>query len=376
VGQVTEASTTVNGAFDGHEVTLLRGDSAERTRVEDALRDAGRPLPLPQRAAWATLQPASHESWLLVARDRAGTVVGAAGVQVAPSRALPGHLLLRCERFGPGLAAGTRRLLLRALVALARTQRRALRLNVETFTVDDAARADVEAVMREEGLVRLPEPRSYEHTLLVPLMGDEEAIFAGFHATARRHVRAAGKNPVRVGSVDDPAYFGRLDAISRETYARTGGTYDPADWAAIVALCQRDPSASRLTGIFRTDVAGPDALLAFAWGCGHGDHAHYSRAGSTRDTDLKMPLMYPVVWDLIRWARQHGARHFDFGGVTMGNHDSEDRLGGISDFKRYFSGIVVPVGAEWVLEPRPVQARAARVVSATSTLVARVLARS
>ena len=374
MAQVMEASASHVPAEE-FAVTLLRGASAERERVERTLLDAGRPLPLPQRAAWMEVQPTNHQHWLLVARDRAGAPRGAAGIQVAPSRALPGHLLLRCERFGPGLDEEVRRALLGALVALARSERRVLRLSVETFAVEPDTRERLEAELEALGLARLAEPRSYAHTLLVPLVGDEEAIFASFHATARRHVRAAGKHPVRVGPVNDPAFFDRLDEISRETYTRTGGTYEPPDWAAVVRLCERDPAGSRLTALYRTDVSGAESLVAFAWGCGHGEHAHYSRAASTRNTDLKMPLMYPIVWDLMRWARSNGARHFDFGGVTMGSHDSDDRLGGISDFKRYFSGHTLQVGAEWVLEPRPVQARAARLVSGTSSLVARVLAR-
>jgi lipid II:glycine glycyltransferase (peptidoglycan interpeptide bridge formation enzyme) len=81
--------------------------------------------------------------------------------------------------------------------------------------------------------------------------------------------------------------------------------------------------------------------------------------------------MYAVVWDLIRWAKENGARFFDFGGITVGSHGSNDPLGGISDFKRYFSERVVEVGAEWSFEPRPLQAYAARMVSSAAAFLAR-----
>jgi lipid II:glycine glycyltransferase (peptidoglycan interpeptide bridge formation enzyme) len=55
------------------------------------------------------------------------------------------------------------------------------------------------------------------------------------------------------------------------------------------------------------------------------------------------------MWDLIVWAKRTGARLFDFGGITRGTHSDEDPLGGISDFKRYFSRQIVPVREEWVL---------------------------
>jgi hypothetical protein len=48
--------------------------------------------------------------------------------------------------------------------------------------------------------------------------------------------------------------------------------------------------------------------------------------------------------------------------VTLAEGD-ETALEGISEFKRYFSREVAEVGAEWVLEPVPVRARIADVVS-------------
>ena len=337
---------------------------------------SGRPLPLPHRAAWAALHQSPAASWFLAVADSTGRPCGAAAVQLAPSRALPGHRIVRCERFGPGIPVAAQRAALSALAALARDNPRILRLHVETFAIDREEHAGLERAAGDLGFVRVVPPRSYEHTLLVPLAGEESSIFASFHGTARRHIRAADRNPVRVGLVEDPAYFDRLDAISRETYARTGGAYDPPDWSKIVALGAREPLASRLVGLYRTDRSGPESLLAFAWGCGHGDHVHYSRAASTRDTDLRMPLMYPVVWDLIRWAKRTGARYFDFGGITVGSHRSDDPLGGISDFKRYFSGRVEQVGAEWSFEPRAVQAGAARFISSASSFVSGILTRS
>jgi hypothetical protein len=372
------ASTSATGRwhFDGFEVSLLRGLSAERKGWERDLLSSGGALPLPHRSAWASVQHSTDDGWFITVSDSEGRRCGAAALQVAPSRALPGHLILRCERFGPGVPPGAQRAALQALVALARRHRRVLRLHVETFAFDAAERAALEGHAHDLGFARVRPARSYEHTLLVSLAGDEESIFASLHRTARRHVRAADKNPVTVAPVSDPAFFDRLDELSRETYARTGGSYDPPDWGRIVALSAEEPSASRLVGLYRTDIAGPASLLAFAWGCGHGDHVHYSRAASTRDTDLRMPLMYPIVWDLICWAKQNGCRYFDFGGITVGSHESDDPLGGISDFKRYFSERAEQVGAEWSFEPRAIQARAARLVSSASAMVSRVIARS
>lgn len=362
--------------FDGFELSLLRGSSAEREDWERRLADAGIALPLPHRASWATIHPSVRESWLLCVRDTSGRPCGAVSIQVAPSRALPGSQLLRVERFGHGLPAAAHEAVLRVLALIARRNRRVLRLYVESFAVDAAERAALERHLESLGFTRMSAPRCYEHTLILSLDADEEAIFASLHKTARMNIRAVKKVEVRVLPILHRQWFRRLDAIATETFARTGGRYDQHDWARIVAICEREPGISRLVGLFREDVEGEGSLIAFAWGCGHGDHAHYSSAGSTREVGRRIPMMYPLLWDLIVWAKQNGARFFDFGGVTPGGLGGDDPLGGISDFKRFFTPNVVQVGAEWSYEPRPMQAQAAKIVKSASSMLSRVLARA
>ena len=207
------------------------------------------------------------------------------------------------------------------------------------------------------GFTRSAAPRCYGRTLLISLEKDPDAIFASFHSTARRHVRAIAKHPVQVRTVIDPALGSRMNELLRETLVRTGGAFEPHDWDGILQYSRDHPERSRVAGLFRTDRAGPDALLAYAWGCFHGDHAHYATAASTRATDLRLPMAYSLAWELMQWARSHGARYFDFGGLTEGSHADDDPLGGISDFKRYFNGQPETVGEEWLIQPNAAATR-------------------
>jgi lipid II:glycine glycyltransferase (peptidoglycan interpeptide bridge formation enzyme) len=79
-------------------------------------------------------------------------------------------------------------------------------------------------------------------------------------------------------------------------------------------------------------------------------------------------MAYPLAWDLIRWARGQGAVIFDFGGISAGTAESDDPLGGISDFKRRFTDRVERVGEEWVYEPHPARAQLARWTSRAGAL--------
>ena len=358
-------------SIGGFRIALARAVSPASRECEAALLAAGRGLPLPHRAAWAALQLSGTDSWFMSVSDGAGKMCGGFGLSIHPSRALPGHALMRCEHFGPGVPRAAQRAALTALVALARNRSRVLRVLVETFAIDPLERVALEEDMQRLGFIPQLPPRCYEETLLLSLVPDEASLFGSLHRTARQNIRAAEKHGLRAMPVEDSGYFDRLDAISRETYARTGGTYHAGDWDRVVALCREMPAASRLVGLFRNDASGPESLLAFAWGWNHGDHVQYTRAASTRVPGIRLSLMYPLLWDLILWAKQGGARRFDFGGVTTTAPDQDDPLRGISDFKRSFSGELARVGAEWCLEPRPVRARAARAVSSLSRMLSR-----
>ena len=328
------------------------------------------------RNSWVSVQQRPNDHWLLSVEDAAGQPCGAIGVQISPSRALPGHRLLRVERFGPGIPPAAHAAALQVLISLARRDRRVLRLYVESLAFHPNVRIALESTLATVGFVRLPSPRCYEHTLVLALDDDEESILASFQRTARQNIRQTSKYGVHVAPIVDLAHFARLDEIAAETFARTGGKYTPFDWARIAAASALEPEASRLVGLYRTDEDGPASLVAFAWGCGHGDHAHYSAAGSTRVTDRRIPLHYPLIWDLIVWAKRSGARFFDFGGVSAGSLASDDPLGGISDFKRFFTPRLVQVGAEWSYEPRPKRAQAARIVKSASAMLSRMLVRA
>lgn len=336
---------------------------ARREQVEHELLAAGLPLPLTHRCAWARSRP-QQRSWFLAIPDESHRYTVGFAIDVTPSRALPGHEILRIDRFGHALPPETHAAAVAALGELGRQRSRVLRIHVEAFQVDPAASDSLAAALHEGGFQRVRRPRRYTQTLRIDLTPDDPAILASLHATARRHMRAVAKHPVEVRPIEDPLFAERLTTLDRETRARTCGGVPGRDWTRILGLSRQHPTLSRVAGLFRQGVSGPDALLSYAWGCHHGDHAHYETAASTRCPELRLPLGYALVWDLLRWAKSHGATWFDFGGAGEMLAAGEERLAGILEFKRYFTDQVVSVGDEWILEPRWLRAKAARAVSA------------
>lgn len=232
-----------------------------------------------------------------------------------------------------------------------RSDSRVLRLSVDVFSFDEHRRQALGRVLAGRGFRRAERASGYVETLVIDLSRSEEELFRSLHHSARRKIRQIEKLPLEIRPVDDPVFGARMNQLLQETLDRTGGRYHPRDWPGRIDLSIRSPELSRIIGLFRRDVDRADSLLSFAWGCHSGDHAYYSEAASTRDTgDLRAPLAYALMWDLIVWARHTGARWFDLGGVTPGTHTDADPLGGISDFKRYFGQTVVTVRDEWILD--------------------------
>jgi hypothetical protein len=341
---------------------VFRQVSSEWERCEQELLRAGIPLGLPHRSAWPHAGTSSG-SWFLAVRDGTGTCRGGFGLEVCRSRALPGHLLLRVNRLGESLSGATAPVGLAALADLARRNPRILRVAVALFSRERTARRTLGQLLADLGF-RPAEALSSTTTLVVDLTPREEVVFGSLSSTARQNIRAAAKHPVAIKVITDPALGPRMRDLETETRQRTGGNYRLQDWAKLLRFSNAYPELTRPVGMFRTDVERPDGLLAFAWGCHHGDHAQYMAGASTQATSLRIPLAYPLLWDLLMWAKRTGAGWFDLGGVTPGRAGGGDPLGGISDFKRRFSKTCVDVGEEWEFEPHRTRASPARAVSA------------
>lgn len=354
------------------KVELIQNPGTAWEAAEQELDARGTPLSIYHRTGWARAIAKDSSSFFVAVRDDDGTCRAGFAVESSRSRALPGHRLLTVLRLGIGLGGLDDEALHVALDALRKVvarDRRALRVSVDVYCLDDGARSGTRCALKNAGFARVPTTRSYERTLLLDLSPSEEALFAALHKSARQGVRNIGKFPVRIATARSAAIAGRLQELSDETRERTGGEHRPIDWQSFIEMSNAMPDRSRIAVLERTDVEGPLAIIAFAWGCTHGDVAEYSESGSVRVTDMKISTSYALLWDLITWARRGGAAIFDLGGVTGGNTASDDPLGGISDFKRRFSQREAEVGEQWELTLRPFRASIAGAVSRTAAVI-------
>lgn len=348
-------------AVQGFKVSSVR--ESDRERAEQAIADAGLPLPLTDLSVWHRAGP-GPASVLCLIRDDADQLRGAFAVQRYPSNALPLHSILRVEHLGESVPAGAEPAVAMALRQLARRARRVLRVVVELHDRDAARRVRIGAALAAAGFSRRPDVRMYEHTLAIDLSLDEQALLATFSSRARRELRRAEKFPLTVVEVDGTMQGAVLDALLAETFERTGGMAPVQDWARIAAVTREAPTRLRQFGVMLHEEGTEPRLVAFARVICHGTFAVYETAASTRLADRRIPMMYPIIWAILRWARETGLAWFDFGGVTTGTAEtSDDPVGGISEFKRNFGGEVVQVGEDWSFDAAPMRDRLATSLS-------------
>lgn len=280
------------------------------------------------------------------------------GVQACPSWSVPGFFVLKVPRFGRELSPSAVQEVVSGLADMAR-KRRVLRVHVEAWTEDPNQMEAIGQACVANGFHPFP-PRSYTRTVWVELLANSEDAFMRLSPQARRRVRAAAKRGFCVRQLRSPALSPLLHSLMAESFARTGGVAPRIRWDEWIELSLEHPSLLRLVGLFRDEDARSERPFAFAAAVRHGDVVEYAHAGATRCVDTSVPLLYAPTWRLMCWAREAGARWWDFGGIsTSGPHvDQDDPRSGVDTFKFCFSRNVIDIGREWVLEPRPWLARA------------------
>lgn len=356
-GALTNRSSGAVG-LDAVRVDVLASADAAVLAAECELDAAAFAIPLPSRVAWARAVggAANHTA---IARTSDGTCLALVGVSVTRTRALPWHRVVRVEAFGEQYATPAGLALLRAVADFSRRRPAILRAVVELECRDESSREVLRTHLRDAGFAPAAAERVSERTLAIDLLHTDEEIFSSFGRSTRQNIRGAAKHGLELAPVDDPRCGERMNALLADSLARTGAPAQHMDWGAIVQLCRDLPHRSRVIGVFRGASRAPADLVGFAWGLHHGERVEYHTGASDRIPGVRLPILYPAIWDLVTWGRRSGGRWFDMGGVTQGTLGSSDALGGISDFKRGFTKDEISLGEEWAYEPHAVRARVA-----------------
>src|SRR5579859_2971243 len=183
-------------------------------------------------------------------------------------------------------------------------------------------------------------------TIVLDLAPDEQTLLAQMKEKWRYNVRLAMRKGVTIRVASSPndvrAWYALYQTTSeRDQFGIHTLDYYLRVWALLVTtgkmrLLLAEANGVLLAGIFVSLCAG---------------QASYFYGASSNEQRQLMPN-YLLQWEAIRWAKEQGARLYDFWGIP--DTDSEDEaMAGVYRFKRGWGGRVVQFidGQEVVYHP-------------------------
>jgi len=240
--------------------------------------------------------------------QRLASADGSAGAQVLvrPFRGLSVAYVPRGPF--PALAGPTNQTLLDEIVRLARSRRAAfVRLEPDVLQTDEHA-AELDAFLKSNGFRTAEKTLGQRSSIRLDLSPPEDELFAAFSKGHRADVKRAEREGVivRVGTTEedvDSLHQMLIATTERKTFEYHTAAYYRTMWRLF-------GDAARLyLAEWKGEVVA--ASLVLAWG----DNGLYLFAGSTR-AGLDSRAGHLLQWHAIRWAKERGAKTWDFWGIA------------------------------------------------------------
>ncbi len=209
----------------------------------------------------------------------------------------------------------------------------AVRLRLHPPVPLDAGGDDIESVLERHGFVRRRSMGSWA-TLCVGLERSEDELLRSFRSSTRAAIRKSARKGVAVTTEDTPRGLAILCDLQNAMRART-----PVPSVSLEALTRI--SRFWLAGgsggtvlIARKDDQPLAAILLVK----HRDRAfmHMMPSVSHDSAPGGVSTSHLLLWEAIRWARDHGCAVFDLGGYNLMARPG-DPLAGVNFFKQGFA---------------------------------------
>ncbi len=341
-------------------IRLFDAGSVEHERALQQLESVGCAVPECWRPTRSAITSDGDRRWWVSDGD-AERPLGFM-MRASHSRRVPWARIARVEYLGdPHFAARANEVAALIRQAVAEIGR-VMRVEVRVFNRDPAIRSALTSALAAHGFTVAPKHALYRLTRAVSIAGSAEDVFERLPTNVRRRIRdALGAGLViRYGAT--PSDVPRLLDLMQAAFARTRGRLQREKARQDLLIAIAAPAHRPLVTLERPNVSGPARIAAFALGAANGDHVTYIHGATERGGDLaRLSLAYAPVWELMRWATEHGANWFDLGGIPP-TTDPSHPLAGIAAFKRRFGGEDIEVATEMHCVINPGNTRLERLV--------------
>ena len=178
----------------------------------------------------------------------------------------------------------------------------------------------------------------YKATVMVDLTQEEEAIFKAFKRSGQKSYRQSITRGITTAVVPiNEENFEHFYALYQQTTDRSGYIIEDKSWLKKQVLFWGDKGEMVL--LFAYYEEKPiGALLAY----NNKGSLSTVYQGNNYDKDImnRRPAN-AMYWDLMKWAKAEGFEWFDFGGITYTEEMTNDKKGGIFNFKLQFGGQIL-----------------------------------
>lgn len=188
-----------------------------------------------------------------------------------------------------------------------------------------------------------------ESTVIVDISGDEAEVSARFATRARNMIRRAEKDGLVIRRVEPTEENCRImfDLLAETSAGRF--ELRPYEYYRLFWRTYHDAG----TGVLILGYSG-DKPVAGIFGMVLGETSVYKDGASVRE-GLPTGTMNALQWELIRWAREHGALRHDLCGAPHSSRidDTSHPLYGVGRYKLAFSKQVVDYVGTFDLALKP-----------------------
>lgn len=197
------------------------------------------------------------------------------------------------------------------------------------------ASIDVKNKIENLGLRPSHRPLFTRFTFMLDLNNSEEELLAQMHQKTRYNIRVAQRKKVTVSEDNTDNAFKTYLQLTDETTARQKfyahtHRYHKLQWQSLSHKVQKNALSSHLlTAKFENETLASWILFVF-------NNTLYYPYGASATTHRDKMASNLIMWEAIRWGRNHGLTKFDMWGALGHDPDTTDPWYGFHRFKQNY----------------------------------------
>ncbi len=190
-------------------------------------------------------------------------------------------------------------------------------------------------------------PLFTKYTFILDLTKSEDELLARMHPKTRYNIKVAQKHNVIVKEDNSPAAMKEYLRLTQETTSRQGFYAHNKKYHEIMWKIMHDAGIAHLfTASYEGEVLS--AWIVFILG----DTVYYPYGSSSRNhREVMAPTL--LLWEITKWAKQKGLKHFDLWGAMGPNPNPNDPWYGFHRFKQGFNPLLVAFAGSFDLVIKP-----------------------